>query len=216
MHIVFLLESAMLDGRVFFIPNSSHPCFYFYCHQSDFENDASLCNLSSFFLNMQPCVLVSRQRVLTLPQFPSAQLAWAPSRYQWVCCLLMAVIASYPEGNQLPMFFFSFYYLVQFCSMRETTVGKTIKMIRILYNELSCVTCSKKQAVNALKEIQRNLVDVLSIWLSKQFFHGFKIHLISKPKKANTQNYFMTFKVMGYIYSQISRKIKCFKRNELQ
>lgn len=67
-HIVFLLESAMLDGRVFFIPNSNHPCFYFYCHQSDFENDASLCNLSSFFLNMQPCVLVSRQRALTLPQ----------------------------------------------------------------------------------------------------------------------------------------------------
>lgn len=67
-HIVFLLESAMLDGRVFFIPNSNHPCFYFCCHQSDFENDASLCNLSSFFLNMQPCVLVSRQRALTLPQ----------------------------------------------------------------------------------------------------------------------------------------------------
>ena len=72
--------------------------------------------------------------------------------------------------------------------MRET-VEKAIKMIRILYNKLSSVRYSKKQTVNALKEIQRNLVDVLSIWLSKQFFHGFQIHLISKPRKANTENY---------------------------
>ena len=46
--------------------------------------------------------------------------------------------------------------------MRET-VEKAIKMIRILYNKLSSVRYSKKQTVNALKEIQRNLVDVLSI-----------------------------------------------------
>ena len=46
--------------------------------------------------------------------------------------------------------------------MRETSVEKAIKMISI-YTINHYVRCSKKQTVNALKEIKRNLVYVLSI-----------------------------------------------------
>ena len=56
----------------------------------------------------------------------------------------------------------------------------------------------------------------MSLALTKQFLHDFQFHCICKPKKANTQNYFMTFKVTGYMYTQQVGKEMFKERNELQ